>query len=81
VSFIACFVLCVVFFKRGLLFCVMCVICVLCLIVVSLPPGKNRFAVKISNNNNNNSKIPNITPLQRHMNSSVPSVSCFLRRT
>jgi hypothetical protein len=26
---------------------------VLCLIVVPLPPGKNPFAVKINNNNNN----------------------------
>jgi hypothetical protein len=37
----------------GVLFCVKCVICVLCLIVVPLPPGKNSFAVKINNNNNN----------------------------
>jgi hypothetical protein len=35
------------------LFCVMCVICVLCLIVVQLPPGRNQFAVKIYNDNNN----------------------------
>jgi hypothetical protein len=31
----------------------MCVVCVLCLIVVPLPPGKNPFAVKVNNNNNN----------------------------
>jgi hypothetical protein len=31
----------------------MCVICVLCLIVVPLAPGKNPFAVKINNNDNN----------------------------
>jgi hypothetical protein len=45
VSFIACVVLCAVFCLSVVLFCVMCVICVLCLIVVSLPPGKNPFAV------------------------------------
>jgi hypothetical protein len=44
VSFIACVVLCTVFWC-GVLFRVMCVISVLCLIVVSLPPGKNPFAV------------------------------------
>jgi hypothetical protein len=38
---------CCVLFERSVLFCVMCVICVLRLIVVSLPPGKNPFAVKI----------------------------------
>jgi hypothetical protein len=32
--------------------CDMC-ICVLYLIVVSLPPGKNSFAVQINNNNSN----------------------------
>jgi hypothetical protein len=36
---------CCVLFECGVLFCVMCVICVLCLVVVSLPPGKNPFAV------------------------------------
>jgi hypothetical protein len=36
---------CCVLFECGVLFCVMCVICALCLIVVSLPPGKNPFAV------------------------------------
>jgi hypothetical protein len=36
---------CCVLFECGVLFCVMYVICVLCLIVVSLPPGKNPFAV------------------------------------
>jgi hypothetical protein len=46
VSFIVCVVLCAVFCLSVVLFCVMCVICVLCLIVVSLPPGKNPFAVK-----------------------------------
>jgi hypothetical protein len=46
-------------FECGKLFCVMCVMCVLCLIVVSLPPGKNPFAVtckiniKIINTNRN----------------------------
>jgi hypothetical protein len=40
VSFMACVVLCAVFCLS-----VMCVICVLRLIVVSVPPGKNPFAV------------------------------------
>jgi hypothetical protein len=31
----------------------MCVICVLCLIVVQLLSGKNPFAFRINNNNNN----------------------------
>jgi hypothetical protein len=30
---------------------------VFCLIAVSLPPGKNTFAVKINNNNNNYNSI------------------------
>jgi hypothetical protein len=30
------------------LFGVMCVICLLCLSVLTLPPGKNPFAVKIN---------------------------------
>jgi hypothetical protein len=38
---IVCVVLCTVFCLS-----MVCVICVLCLIVVSLPPGKNPFAVK-----------------------------------
>jgi hypothetical protein len=42
---------CCVLFERVVLFCVMCVICMLCLMVVSLPPGKNLFAVKIYDNN------------------------------
>jgi hypothetical protein len=45
VSFIVCVVLCAMFCLSAVLFCVMCVICVFCLIVVSLPPGKNPFAV------------------------------------
>jgi hypothetical protein len=47
VFFIVCVVFCAVSFDRG-------VICVLCLIVVPLPPGKNPFAVKINNNNEEN---------------------------
>jgi hypothetical protein len=39
-TFTACVVFCAVFSSS-----VMCVICVLCLIAVSLPPGKNPFAV------------------------------------
>jgi hypothetical protein len=35
-------------FEGDVLFCGICVICVLCLIVVSLPPGKNPFAVKVN---------------------------------
>jgi hypothetical protein len=35
--------------------------CVLCLIVVPLPPGKNPFAVQLSNNNNNNNNKNNNT--------------------
>jgi hypothetical protein len=50
---IVCVVLCAVFRLIFVLFCVMCVICVLCLIVVPLPPGRNRFSVTITNNNNN----------------------------
>jgi hypothetical protein len=42
-----CIFLYCVSFER-VLFCVMCVVCVLCLIVVPLPPGENRFAVKIN---------------------------------
>jgi hypothetical protein len=38
---------CYILFERVVLFRVMCVICMLCLIVVSLPPGRNLFAVKI----------------------------------
>jgi hypothetical protein len=45
VSFIVCAVLCAVFRLILVLFCV------LCLIVLSLPPGKTPFAVKINNNN------------------------------
>jgi hypothetical protein len=49
-----CVDLCAVFHLIVVLFfCVMCVICVLCLIVVRLPSGKNPFAIKINNNNNN----------------------------
>jgi hypothetical protein len=48
-----CVVLCTVFRLIVMLFCVMCVIYVLCLIAVPLPPGKNPFAVKINNNNEN----------------------------
>jgi hypothetical protein len=44
VSFIVCVSLCAVLFQRGALFCV------LCLIVVTLPPGKNSFAVQLNNN-------------------------------
>jgi hypothetical protein len=55
---------CSVLFERSVLFCVMCVICVLCLIVVSLPPGKNPFAVKINNSNNNN--IPGNLSFKTH---------------
>jgi hypothetical protein len=29
----------------------MCVNCLLCLILLTLPPGKNPFALKINNNN------------------------------
>jgi hypothetical protein len=53
VSFIVCVVLCAVLYERGVLFCVMSVVCVLCLSIVSLPPGKDPFAVKINNNNKN----------------------------
>jgi hypothetical protein len=49
------FIVCVVLSERGMLFCVICV--VLYLIVVPLPPGKNQFAVKLSNNNKKNSFI------------------------
>jgi hypothetical protein len=41
------FVVCVVLFECGVLFCVVCVICVLCLAAVPLPLGKNPFAVII----------------------------------
>jgi hypothetical protein len=34
--------------------CCVWFVCLLCLTVVSLPSGKNLFAVKINNNNNNN---------------------------
>jgi hypothetical protein len=44
-----CVVLCAVFRLIVVLFCVICVVCLLCLIVLSLPPGKNPFAVKINN--------------------------------
>jgi hypothetical protein len=47
VSFIAFVVLCAVICLSVVcyVFCVMCVICVLCHIVVSLPLGKNPFAI------------------------------------
>jgi hypothetical protein len=47
-----CVDLCAMFRLIVVLFWVMCVVCV-CLIVVRLPPGRNPFAVKINNNNNN----------------------------
>jgi hypothetical protein len=46
-----CVVFCAVFRLIIVLFCVTYVICVLCLIVVTLPPDKNPFVVKINNNN------------------------------
>jgi hypothetical protein len=53
VPFNACVVLCAVFCLSVMCYFVWCVICVLCLIVVSLPPAKSPFAVKLSNNNKN----------------------------
>jgi hypothetical protein len=62
VSFIVCVVLRAVFHLIVVLFCVLCAICLLYLTVLSLPPGKTPFAVKINDdydndNNNNNNKI------------------------
>jgi hypothetical protein len=48
VLYCVCSFVCCVSFEHGVIFCVMCVICVLWLIVVSLPPGKTPFTVKIN---------------------------------
>jgi hypothetical protein len=44
--------ICIVFIVCSVAF-IVCGVCVLWLIVVPLPSGKNSFAVKINNNNNN----------------------------
>jgi hypothetical protein len=54
VSFIVRVALCAALFERRVLFSVICAICVLYLIAVSLPPGKNQFAVQLNNNIYNN---------------------------
>jgi hypothetical protein len=46
---------CCILFERGVIFCV------LCRIVIPLPPGKNRFAVEL--NNDNNIKITSLSIL------------------
>jgi hypothetical protein len=74
--FIVCVVLCAVFRLIVVLSCVMCVICVLCLIVAPLPPGENKFAVKINNNNNNNAVFSNLPSLHLSSDQIFSSVPC-----
>jgi hypothetical protein len=70
VSLIVCVVLCAKFYLSAVCYFV-CVIYVLCLIVVPLPPGKNQFAVKINNNNDNKiamKPLYHVTPVLQHSN-------------
>jgi hypothetical protein len=53
VPFIVCLVLCAVFCLSVVCYFVRCVLFVLCLIVLSLPPGKNTFAIKMNTKSNN----------------------------
>jgi hypothetical protein len=77
VSFVVCYVLCFVL-ARGVTLCDVC-ICEWCPIVVPLPQVKNRFTVKINNNNNKrNRKIYRIL-LGWYINLTIEVLSIICR--